>query len=154
MTSRFEQFTMVISGINRYIQKLERNEMIKRGYKGAFAQYLAVLKRFEDGLTSTELCEVCDKDKAAVSRIIAEMEEKGLVSREHKNIRTYRSKIVLTEKGRNTADYVAERAKAAISAVSDGVMDENQREVFYFTLDVLYKNLQKVSREGIPREDL
>ena len=82
------------------------------------------------------------------------MEEKGLVSREHKNIRTYRSKIVLTEKGRNTADYVAERAKAAISAVSDGVMDENQREVFYSTLDVLYKNLQKVSREGIPREDL
>ena len=154
MTSRFEQFTMVISGINRYIQKLERNEMIKRGYKGAFAQYLAVLKRFEDGLTSTELCEVCDKDKAAVSRIIAEMEEKGLVSREHKNIRTYRSKIVLTEKGRNTADYVAERAKAAISAVSDGVMDGNQREVFYSTLDVLYKNLQKVSREGIPREDL
>lgn len=154
MTSRFEQFTMVISGINRYIQKLERNEMIKRGYKGVFAQYLAVLKRFEDGLTSTELCEVCDKDKAAVSRIIAEMEEKGLVSREHKNIRTYRSKIVLTEKGRNTADYVAERAKAAISAVSDGVMDENQREVFYSTLDVLYKNLQKVSREGIPREDL
>ena len=154
MTSRFEQFTMVISGINRYIQKLERNEMIKRGYKGAFAQYLAVLKRFEDGLTSTELCEVCDKDKAAVSRIIAEMEEKGLVSREHKNIRTYRSKIVLTEKGRNTADYVAERAKAAISAVSDGVMEENQREVFYSTLDVLYKNLQKVSREGIPREDL
>lgn len=154
MTSRFEQFTMVISGINRYIQKLERNEMIKRGYKGAFAQYLAVLKRFEEGLTSTELCEVCDKDKAAVSRIIAEMEEKGLVSREHKNIRTYRSKIVLTEKGRNTADYVAERAKAAISAVSDGVMDENQREVFYSTLDVLYKNLQKVSREGIPREDL
>ena len=154
MTSRFEQFTIVISGINRYIQKLERNEMIKRGYKGAFAQYLAVLKRFEDGLTSTELCEVCDKDKAAVSRIVAEMEEKGLVSREHKNIRTYRSKIVLTEKGRNTADYVAERAKAAISAVSDGVMDENQREVFYSTLDVLYKNLQKVSREGIPREDL
>ena len=60
MTSRFEQFTIVISGINRYIQKLERNEMIKRGYKGVFAQYLAVLKRFEDGLTSTELCEVCD----------------------------------------------------------------------------------------------
>ncbi|MBQ5327588.1 MAG: MarR family transcriptional regulator [Oscillospiraceae bacterium] len=154
MESRFEQFKMAISGINRYVQKIERNEMVKRGYKGAFAQYLAVLKRFEEGLTSSELCEICDKDKAAVSRIIAEMEEKGLVSREHKNIRTYRSKIVLTEKGRNTADYVAERAKAAISAVSDGVMDENQREVFYSTLDVLYKNLQKVSREGIPREDL
>ena len=154
MISRFEQFTMIISGIYRRLQKIEKAEMIKHGYKGAFAQYLATLSRYEEGLTSSELCEICDKDKAAVSRIIAEMEEKGLVSREHKNIRTYRSKIVLTEKGRNTADYVAERAKAAISAVSDGVMDENQREVFYSTLDVLYKNLQKVSREGIPREDL
>ena len=154
MTDRFEQFSFIISGIYRKLQKIKRDEMEKRGYKGAFAQYLATLSRYEEGLTSTELCEICDKDKAAVSRIIAEMEEKGLVSREHKNIRTYRSKIVLTEKGRNTADYVAERAKAAISAVSDGVMDENQREVFYSTLDVLYKNLQKVSREGIPREDL
>ncbi|MBQ3531964.1 MAG: MarR family transcriptional regulator [Oscillospiraceae bacterium] len=154
MESRFEQFKMAISGINRYVQKIERNEMVKRGYKGAFAQYLAVLKRFEEGLTSSELCEICDKDKAAVSRIIAEMEEKGLISREHKKVRTYRTKIVLTEKGRNTADYVSERAKAAIAAVSDGVMDENQREVFYSTLEVLYKNLQKVSREGIPQEDL
>lgn len=151
MMTRFEQFTAVISGINRYVQKLERDEMIKRGYKGAFAQYLAVLRRYEEGLTSGELCEVCDKDKAAVSRIIAEMEEKALVERNRTAARTYRTKIVLTEKGRSTADYVAERAKAAISAVSDGVMDENQREVFYSTLDVLYKNLQKVSREGIPQ---
>ncbi len=153
MASRFEQFTIVVSGINRYVQKLERDEMIKRGYKGAFAQYLAVLKRFDEGLTLTELCEVCDKDKAAVSRIIGEMEEKGLVEREKTGAKIYRTKVMLTEKGRNTADYVAERAKAAISVVSDGVMDENQREVFYSTLDALYKNLQKISREGIPQKE-
>ena len=79
MISRFEQFSYVISGIHRQIQKIERAEMIKRGYKGAFAQYLATLHRYEEGLTATELCEICDKDKAAVSRILAEMEEKGLL---------------------------------------------------------------------------
>ena len=93
MTDRFEQFSFIISGIYRKLQKIKRDEMVKRGYKGAFAQYLATLSRYEEGLTSTELCEICDKDKAAVSRIIAEMEEKGLVQREKKAVRSYRSKI-------------------------------------------------------------
>ena len=152
MISRFEQFSYVISGIHRQIQKIERAEMIKRGYKGAFAQYLATLHRYEAGLTAKELCEICDKDKAAVSRILAEMEEKGLVEREKKVVRTYRSKITLTEKGRETAEFVAARAKLAISAVSDEVMDEQQREVLYSTLDALYKNLRKVVEEGISKE--
>ncbi len=152
MISRFEQFSYVISGIHRQIQKIERAEMIKRGYKGAFAQYLATLHRYEEGLTATELCEICDKDKAAVSRILAEMEEKGLVEREKKVVRTYRSKITLTEKGRETAEFVAARAKLAISAVSDEVMDEQQREVLYSTLDALYKNLRKVVEEGLSKE--
>ncbi|MBQ4547256.1 MAG: MarR family transcriptional regulator [Oscillospiraceae bacterium] len=152
MISRFEQFSYVISGIHRQIQKIERAEMIKRGYKGAFAQYLATLHRYEEGLTAKELCEICDKDKAAVSRILAEMEEKGLVEREKKVVRTYRSKITLTEKGRETAEFVAARAKLAISAVSDEVMDEQQREVLYSTLDALYKNLRKVVEEGISKE--
>ena len=84
MISRFEQFLYIISKIHRQIQKIERAEMVKQGYKGAFAQYLATLRRYEEGLTSSELCEICDKDKAAVSRIIAEMEEKGLIERKRK----------------------------------------------------------------------
>lgn len=152
MISRFEQFSYVISGIHRQVQKIERAEMIKRGYKGAFAQYLATLHRFEEGLTASELCEICDKDKAAVSRIIAEMEEKGLVERQKKVVRTYRSKIILTEKGKETAEFVAERAKLAVSAVSGEILDESQREMLYSTLDRLYKNLKKVVEEGLLKE--
>ena len=152
MTDRFEQFNLVVSGIYRKLQKIEKAEMVKRGYKGAFAKYLATLSRFEEGLTSTELCEVCDKDKAAVSRIIAEMEEKGLIQREKKAVRSYRSKITLTEKGKETADFVARRAETAICAVSDEAMSEEEREVFYKTLDNIYKNLQKIGLEGLPSE--
>ena len=153
MISRFEQFSLIISGIHRKLQKIERAEMVKRGYKGAFAQYLATLSRYEEGLTSTELCEICDKDKAAVSRIIAEMEEKDLVQREKKVVRSYRSKITLTEKGKETADFVAKRAEAAVEAVSGSVMTDEQREFFYAILDNLHKNLQKVGTEGIPLDD-
>ena len=152
MVTRFEQFSTVISGIYRYIQKIERDEMVKRGYKGAFAGYLATLNRYEDGLTASEICEVCDKDKAAVSRIIAEMEEKGLVQRCKRANGVYRAKIVLTEKGKETADYVAERARLAIDSVSGGFMSEEHRNILYPTLDNIYKNLQKVSREGISQD--
>ena len=72
MISRFEQFSSVISSIYGAIQKIEREEMAKYGLKGAYAQYLVAVKRFPEGVTSTELCELCDKDKAAVSRIVAE----------------------------------------------------------------------------------
>ncbi len=153
MNNRFEQFFTVISAIYRYIQKLQRSEMVKRGYKGAFAQYLMALNKTEEGLTSKELCEVCDKDKAAVSRIIAEMEEKGLIQREKSNTRAYRSKITLTEKGKSTAEYINERSRQAVKAVSIGAIDEEQREIVYSVLDTISKNLQKVIEEGIPQEE-
>ena len=150
MKSRFEQFSFMIAGIHRYIQKIEREEMEKRGYKGAFAQYLAALNRFEEGLTPTELCEICEKDKAAVSRIIAEMEEKGLVEKEKDGKKIYRAKITLTEKGKETADFVTKRARAAVTAVSGEIMTEEERTSLYALLDYIFKNLQKVSKEGIP----
>lgn len=152
MITRFEQFAFVISGIYREVQKIERDEMIKHGYRGAFAVYLATLYRYKDGLTSAQLCELCDKDKAAVSRIIAEMEEKGLIERDRTNPRGYRAKIVLTEKGTDIAEFVSNRATAAVCAVSGEMMNEKQREFFYATLENIYKNLRKVSREGVPME--
>ena len=38
MLTRFEQFTSSIAGIYKHIQKIERDEMIKYGLKGSYAQ--------------------------------------------------------------------------------------------------------------------
>ena len=54
MRSRYEQFTYAISSIERHIQKIERDEMIKYGCKGAFAQYLAAMTHYPDGLTAAQ----------------------------------------------------------------------------------------------------
>ncbi len=149
MISRFEQFSFVISGIYRYIQKLERDEMIKYGYKGAYAQYLAALARFPEGLTCAKLCTICDKDKAAVSRIIAEMEQKGLVVRRGDNERLYKAPVFLTEEGRRTAAYVQERARVAVDAANPD-MTEEERQAFYHALDRIAARLHALTREGIP----
>ena len=149
MLSRFEQFSFVVSGINRYIQKLERDEMVKYGYKGAYAQYLAVMNRYADGLTAAQLCEVCDKDKAAVSRITAEMESRGLIERE--NVK-YRAKLKLTAEGKRAAEFVCRKAQTAVETVGNELTAE-ERATFYATLDLIAAKLQILSKEGIPEEN-
>ena len=146
--NRFEQFSYVISGINRHIQKIERDEMIQYGYKGAFAQYLVAIRRFPEGITSAKLCEFCDKDKAAVSRVLTEMQEKGLILREGSDHR-YNALIKLTDEGLRAAAYVDERAEAAIEAVGNEMSDEN-RAAFYATLEFIATKLQSISKEGLP----
>ena len=149
MLQRFEQFSNAVSTIYRCVQKLEREEMVKYGYKGAFAQYLVALNRHPEGLTSAQLCELCDKDKAAVSRMVSKMEEKGLVVREYNNDRVYKAPLKLTEEGRRAAEYVATRACAAVAAVGKELSDSD-RAVFYAALTAISANLQALTKEGIP----
>ena len=149
MRSRYEEFTGLISAINRSIQKIERDEMVKYGFKGAYAQSLAVMNRHPEGITSAQLCELSDRDKAAVSRIVSEMEDKGLVVRESMNDNLYRAKLRLTEEGKKAARFVNDRAAAAVDAGGHGLNDDN-RKIFYETLELIANNLEEVCRSGIP----
>ena len=81
------------------------------------------------------------------------MEEKELVQREKKSVRSYRSKITLTEKGKDVADFVAKRAAIAVAAVSGEIMTDEERRFFYSILDTIHKNLLKIGNEGIPTEE-
>jgi len=151
MLNRFEQFTMAVSGIHRCVQKIERDEMEKYGLKGAYAQYLTVMRRYPEGITSAKLCEVCDIDKAAVSRVIADMEKKGLVKRAGTRENNYRATVVLTEEGLHAAEYVRRRATVAVELAGKGMTDE-VRNTFYSALGIIEENLQMISREGLPEQ--
>ncbi len=149
MVERFEQFSFAVSAICRHIQKIEREEMEAYGYRGAFAQYLVTLNRFPEGLTAAELCEVCDRDKAAISRITGEMEEKGLIFREMRVNSSYKAKLKLTDEGKKAARFVCDRASAAVSATGGQISDED-RKILYRSLELILKKLQIIAKEGIP----
>ena len=149
MLQRFELFTSLIASVYRDVQKIERDEMEKQGLRGAFAQYLLAISRYPEGITAAALCEVCDKDKAAVSRVVAEMEAKGLVERETGN--QYRSKMRLTPAGEEAADFVRKRASAAVELAGKDLSEE-ERKAFYAALAVLSASLQKISHTGIPED--
>lgn len=150
MVSRFELFTGVISAIYRSIQKIERDEMEKYGLRGAYAQYLLAMSHYPEGITAAGLCEVCDKDKAAVSRAAAEMTEKGLMIRQASSDNLYRAKLKLTDAGYEAARFVAERASAAVEAAGNGLTDDD-RSVFYAALGRIAANLKIISQDGIPQ---
>ncbi|MBR2028163.1 MAG: MarR family transcriptional regulator [Oscillospiraceae bacterium] len=151
MTDRYQQFSYIVSVINRQIQKIERDEMVKHGYKGAFAQYLMAMRRNPAGVTSAQLSEMCDKDKAAVSRVITEMTEKGLVVRKSANETLYRAKITLTQKGMEIADYIAKQGAAAVAAVNNELSKE-ELKIFYSNLDYIADKLHIISKDGIPEK--
>lgn len=152
MLERYELFSASVFRIYRDIQRIQREEMEKYGLKGAFAPYLSILQRYPEGITSARLCEICDKDKAAVSRAVAEMELKGLLSRRSAGDNAYRARLCLTEAGLTAAEHVSRRAVLAVEAAGKGLSEE-QRAVFYGALGQIADNLHTISREGIPSHE-
>ena len=148
MVARFEQFSASVACIYRNIQKIERMEMAKYGLKGPHAQALLAMKRYPDGLTSGELVKLCDKDKAAISRTVAELEQEGMIRRIGKNGNLYRAALILTERGQEAASHVAERAKRAVEAAGAGLSDEH-RKIFYASLDLIAGHLQSLGEHGL-----
>lgn len=149
MPTRYEAFTSVISAIHRCVQKIERDEMIHCGYKGAFAQYLTAMTHYPQGVTAAQLCEVCDRDKAAVSRVLSEMEDKRLIRRITPCDHSYRALLTLTEEGRAAADFVFQRGQSAVNTVGRDLTD-TEREVFYTALNKIATNLEEVCLDGLP----
>ncbi len=149
LLDRYEHFTYSISNISKHIMKIERNEMEKYGLRGSYAQYLVMIADHPEGMTSAGLAELCDKDKAGISRIISEMERKGLVKRDTEQSGNYRAKIMLTDKGREAYDYVCAKAERAVLLAGKG-LDEESRKVFYAALAIFEANLRRISHDGIP----
>lgn len=152
MENRYEMISASISSMYRDIQKLERMEMAKYDLKGPHAQCLLAMRRHPEGITAARLCEICEKDKAAVSRILSELEEAGMILRENRNGSRYRANLRLSQQGTAAALAVTERARLAVELAGTG-FDDGEREVFYRVLSIISGNLHKLCKDGLTKED-
>ena len=150
MEGRYELLSGSISSMYHDIQKIERTEMAHYGLKGPHAQCLLAMKKHPEGITAARLCEVCEKDKAAVSRILAELEEAGMILRENRNGSRYRAILLLTDRGQEAAAAVVEKARLAVELAGKGFGTE-EREVFYRVLSIISGNLHKLCRDGLTK---
>lgn len=152
MIERFVRFSYAISEISRYWHKLTSEEMEKYGLKGPHSVYLLTMSRYPEGVTAPKICEECGKDKADVSRMMAIMEKKGLARKEgiHQNL--YGGVFKLTEEGRNAAEFVRRRAALAVEIAGKELTEEN-RAIFYRSLELIAANLKNLSKNGIPKQE-
>lgn len=150
MLDRFSRFSYAISEISRHWHRLTADEMAKYGLKGTHSIYLLTLYGHPEGLTAPKLCEICDRDKADVSRMMAIMEEKGLVCKECSGKSKYRGVFRLTDFGVQAAEHVKNRANLAVSLAGKDLTDEN-REIFYASMESILKNLRQLSKDGLPQ---
>ena len=150
MLNRFAKFSLSIAEIDRCWHKLAAEEMARYGLNSAHAVYLnSLYDAGQEGVTAAQLAELCAKNKADVSRMVAILEKKGLVRKNAVGANMYRAKLILTEEGSRAAEHVRKRAAVAVELAGSGLSDAD-RETFYRALALITENLQKLSREGLP----
>lgn len=140
---RFETFTGSILELNRYLQRLKDIEMKPFGLRANHVMCLYYLGKNPDGLTVTQLADVCKEDKAAVSRCLSQLIERELVGGNFpENKRSYRTKLTLTASGRELVQKIYERVDAAMVGGSNGLTGE-QRENLYAAMEIIMNNLSR-----------
>ena len=122
--------------------------MAKYGLKGPHANCLVAMARYPEGITAARLCDICDKDKAAISRTVSELEDAGMVLRQDPEGKRYRSVLRLSEKGKEIANRVNDMVLLAVAKASDGY-DKEKQQVFARVLSLVAGNLQEICRDGL-----
>lgn len=142
MEERFETFTVLISNVNRCIYKIKTEEMSEFNLKSSHVSCLYYLYK-EDSLTAKELCDICDEDKANISRSIKHLEENGYIICRAKHSKRYQSPLELTDSGREIGKRIVEKIDNILNVASVG-LSEQARNEFYRSLSLINSNLKRI----------
>ncbi len=140
MRERFQTFTVLINKISRNIKKIKNQEMAEYGLRSVHVTCLYYLYS-ADSLTATELCDLCEEDKATISRGLEFLEENGFIVCDSKLAKRYKSPLCLTEKGREVGKKIADKINFVLDEICIDLTAE-QREEFYYGLAVISDSLE------------
>ena len=138
---RFKNFTLLMSNINRSIRRIKTEEMAEFDLKSPHVSCLYYLYK-EKALTPKQLCDICEEDKANVSRSVDYLKTNGFL-RFKNSAHRYKSPLELTERGREVAAVIVERIDRIFSVIGEGLTEE-QRQAMYEALHKISDNLQAV----------
>ena len=141
MNNRYETFTTLINSISRSIRKIKNETMKEYNLKSHHVSCLYYLYK-EGALTPTELIDLCDEDKAAISRSLVFLEKEGYLVR-GKNKNHYNNKITLTEQGQTIGEVICVKIDKVLQKTDEVILEEN-RNNFYETLLMIERSLKKL----------
>ena len=146
MVRRFEDFVNLINTAYKDIQKIKSYEVKELGLKSSHVMCMFYLGQSEYGLTSNELCDKCKEDKAAVSRNLKFLAEKGYVTVVGDESRTYKLRNVLTDEGEAAYEKLKVTISAAVERFSKGLTPK-EREAFNRYLGKMIANFEEFFEE-------
>ncbi len=146
MKERFETFTVLINRISRNIRKIKNQEMAEYTLRSAHISCLYYLYT-NKGATATDLCEHCEEDKATISRALDYLETNGYLTCESKNVKRYKSPLILTDKGNDIGKHIADKIGGVLDGISDGLTEE-ERVAFYRSLSIISDRLEAISKNS------
>ena len=146
MIHRFEDFVNLINTAYKDIQKIKSYEVKGMGLKSSHVMCMFYLGQSEFGLTSSELCDKCKEDKAAVSRNLKFLTEKGYVTVLGDEKQKYKLRNVLTEEGKEAYGKLTVTISSAVERFSTG-LTQKEREAFNRYLGKIIDNFEKFFAE-------
>ena len=141
MKERFQTFTVLVANINRCIRRIKTEEMSEYNLKSPHVSCLYYLYK-AGPLTSKELHDICEEDKASISRSIKYLEECGYIFCETQGQKRYQSPLMLTEQGVEVAKKISDKIDNIFSIASAGISEEN-RAILYECLFHISNNLSE-----------
>ena len=141
MDEKYKIFTVLMANINRSIRKIKTEEMAEFHLKSPHVSCLYYLYK-KDTLTAKELCDICEEDKANVSRALDYLQTNGYLVRQNEENKKYKSHLALTEMGRGVAGKIADTIDRILEEAGEGISDAD-REIMYRSLFQISTNLQK-----------
>ena len=145
---RFFNFTRLIDGIHKNVLKIRLDYAPAFGVKSVHIFWIYELLSHPEGLSATELAASSQIDRSLISREIAALKKQGLIqSATVEGKRSYNAKITLTEAGKTAAKRISELGVHFQNRVSRDI-DEKKLAIFYDALEIMYKRLEEIIREG------
>ncbi|MBQ8004072.1 MAG: winged helix-turn-helix transcriptional regulator [Oscillospiraceae bacterium] len=142
MTERFEKFTKEVATAGKCISKIKAHEMKQFDLRGGCVMCLFFIGQSKDGLTATEICELCGEDKAGVSRTLSTLRERGYIDASDYGVK-YRARFRVTDSGREVCDSVRNAICRAVTSAGGNLSDE-ERDIFYRVFEKINSRLLSI----------
>ena len=144
MNTRFESFVGTIYALNKEVQRIKTLKMKRFGLRATDTMTMYYLGQHPEGLPESDLARLVRVDRAAITRTVAKLKEKGFVRLVDAAGNTrYRVPVLLTEQGWDASREMDQIIFDVVEQVSADI-SEDQREAMYVTLTEIANRLEQI----------
>jgi DNA-binding MarR family transcriptional regulator len=139
----FDLFSPELVRLAKKLHEMKNQKLTQHDIKVTNARCLCrIAASGEEGMSATQLSQMCDIDKAQISRCMLELIERQYVYRGEEEGKCYKQKYHLTEAGKRITDDLMASALEIRCVLGEGISDEEMM-TFGDVLDRICANFTK-----------